>query len=177
VTEPARCRLIVTGSREYDDEAALRARLAGIFAALPPGTLLVVMCGSEEDPDYLTGPERIAQFWALECDAMGLAVVLEGWPAGWEEPCREECEPGHRRDWEGREVCPDAGLYRNRRMCESGADAGLAALRVGTAATLMKDCVRHMLRRRIPVEVIVQGRAQGLPQAVVESVRRAGDRA
>lgn len=176
-TDRPEYRLIVTGSREYGDRLSLRTALNKVLDSLRASVMLVVVCGGEDNPDYSTSADRIAQEWALEAGADGLPVRLESHPADWEGPCRPECDHGPRASWRGRSICQAAGPYRNEEMCEAGADAGLGALKVGTRSTGTKDCLSRMLRHGIPFELVIEGNARGLPQAVIESVRRTGDQA
>jgi hypothetical protein len=165
-------RLIVCGSREYSDPLSLRTALNLIFDSLPAGVVLVVMHGGEENPDLSGNADRIAQEWAIELESDGLPVRQEPWPAGWEDPCRESCEPGHRQMVRGRSVCPAAGPYRNEAMCERGADWGLVALKVGTKSTGTKDCARRMLAHGIKFEMLVEGSARGLPEELIRAASR-----
>ncbi|MCW2930034.1 MAG: hypothetical protein JWM19_996 [Actinomycetia bacterium] len=166
-------RLLVTGSREYDDRMALRTALDRVLDSLREGVTLVVVCG-DEDPAYATGAERLAGEWALEVEGEGLSVRLERRPADWEGPCRTDspdgapgCEPDHREWWRDRSLCPAAGSYRNEEVCQSGVHGGLAALRTGTKSSIAKDCLRRMARHQIAFELLVQGEAKGLPQDVL----------
>jgi YspA, cpYpsA-related SLOG family len=160
-------RLIVTGSREYDDRLTLRATLNKILDSLQPDATLVVVHGGDENPDYSTSADKIAGEWALEAGEQGLPVRQEAHPAGWEDPCRASCQAGHRQDWRGRSICPAAGPYRNEEMVSAGANAGLGAIRVGAKSTGTKDCLARMMRHGIEFELVVQGRARGLPQDLI----------
>lgn len=169
-------RLIVTGSREFDDRLALRAALAGLLDRMAPDTLLVVVHGGHPNPDFSSNADRIAQEWALEMMGDGLPVDQEPHPADWEGPCRETCAPDHRQTWRGRSVCPAAGPYRNREMCEGDARQGLAAVRVGTRSTGTKDCLLWMIRLGIPFELVIQGDARGLPKGLLAMSGQRGAR-
>jgi hypothetical protein len=67
--------------------------------------------------------------WLAEWAAAGMSEVawdIERHPADWEAPCRDACEPGHRRRrWDGTESCPAAGSHRNGDMAALGADVCL----------------------------------------------------
>lgn len=165
-------RLIVTGSREWSDYLALRAALARILDSIPGGMLLVVVNGGDENPDYSTNADKVAQDWTREMEADGLPVRGEDHPARWEGPCRAECRPGHRETWRGRSICPAAGPYRNEEMCSAGADWGLAALRVGTRSTGTKDCIRRMILHGIRFELVIEGHARGLPEDLISAAAR-----
>jgi hypothetical protein len=54
-------------------------------------------------------------------------------------------------------------------MCERGADWGLAALKVGTRSTGSKNCIMEMLRHGIRFELVIEGNARGLPQALIQA--------
>jgi YspA, cpYpsA-related SLOG family len=157
-------RLIVTGSREYDDHLSLRTALNGVLDSLRPGVTLVIVTGGEDNPDYSTNADRIAQEWALEARDEGLHVQLESHPAGWEEPCRPECDHGPRATWRGRSICQAAGNYRNEEMCAAGADGGLGALKTGTKSSGTRDCLLRMMQHGISFELVIQGRGRGLPE-------------
>ena len=179
MSESSEFRVIVTGSREWSDTLSLRAALATILDALPRGVLLVIVHGGQENPDYSTNADRVAQEWALEMEADGLPVRQEPHPADWEGPCRPDapdgapgCEPGHRQTWRGRSVCPAAGPYRNEEMCAEGADWGLGALKVGTRSTGTRDCLRRMARHGIPFELVIEGNARGLPEDLLSRAAR-----
>jgi hypothetical protein len=157
-------RLIVAGSREYDDHLALRTALNEILEKIPPRTTLVVVHGGHPNPDYSTQADRIAQEWAIERAGEGEHVREEPWPADWTGPCRDTCEEGHREMVRGASICPAAGPYRTQAMVAYGARRGLVALRVGTKSTGSRLCARLMLAAGIPFEFVVQGNARGLPR-------------
>jgi YspA, cpYpsA-related SLOG family len=166
-------RLIVTGSREWGDPLSLRTALNTIFDSLPADVVLIVVHGGHENPDWSTNADRMAQEWALEMEGDGLPVRQDPHPADWEGPCRPECEPGHRKMVRGIPVCPAAGPYRNEEMCAEGADWGLAALKVGTRSTGTKDCMKRMLAHGIRFQIVVEGRASGLPEDLISGQRLA----
>src|SRR5690348_12322769 len=113
-------RLIVTGSRTYDDRLSLRTALNKIFDSLRADVVLAVVCGGDNNPDYSTMADQIAQEWALEMKSQGMPVRLESHPADWEGPCRDTCDHGLRESWRGRSICPAAGPYRNQEMVALG---------------------------------------------------------
>jgi hypothetical protein len=156
-------RLIVAGSREYDDHLTLRTTLNRILESMRPGVTLVVVHGGHPNPDYSTKADRIAQEWAIERREEGEHVREEPWPADWEGPCRETCYHEGREIWRGVSICPAAGPDRTAEMVEAGADAGLLALRVSTKSTGSKICAMLMRAAGIPIEIVVQGAARGLP--------------
>lgn len=160
-------RLIVCGSREYDDRLTLRTTLNRIFDSIPVDVVLVVVCGGEPNPDYSTKADQIAQEWAEEMEQQGMPVRLETWLANWEGSCRAECDHGPRRKWKGVSICPAAGPYRNEAMVAAGADRGLGALRTGSKSTGSKDCLTRMLRAGIQFEIVIQGSGRGLPEDLI----------
>jgi hypothetical protein len=162
----AEYRLIVTGSREYSDRLALRAALDAVLDSLRTDVVLVVVHGGEEIPEYSRGADRIAGEWALEMEGVGLPVRQEAHPADWEGPCRDTCQPGHRQTWRGASMCPAAGPYRNTEMVQAGAHDGISAMKIGAANTGSKDCTVKMMAAGIPAQMLVQGKARGLPGQV-----------
>ncbi len=155
-------RLAVTGSREYDDGMSLRAALDQIFDEVPSSDLLVVMCALHDDPVYQHGADVIAAEWAREAAGQGLAVTLEKYPPDWEGPCRSQCGHGDRASWNGRSICPWAGIYSSELMCASAIKV-LAALRTGTRSTGARNCLMRAAGRGISIQLVVQGDAAGLP--------------
>lgn len=76
-----------------------------------------------------SGADALADAWGkwMEKNPPLIRVRVEQHPAGWEQPCRPQCQPGHRRvDPRGWDVCPAAGFYRNEDMVHLGADLCLA---------------------------------------------------
>jgi YspA, cpYpsA-related SLOG family len=160
-------RLIVCGSRKYDDRLALRACLLAVWQKAAQSHLMVVVHGGEKNPDLSMGADKIAGEWALDMEGDGYPVRQEAWPAEWEAPCRATCEPGHREIRRSREICPAAGPYRTAAMVAAGGDYGLAALRVGTKSNGTKRCIREMLISNIAFEILVQGKGRGLPEELI----------
>lgn len=171
----AEYRLLVTGSREYDDRLSLRAAMARVLDSLPDSTTLIVVHGGEEIPEEsFAKSDRIAGEWALEMKAAGLPVDQEAHPADWTGPCRPECDHGGRKVWRGQSMCPAAGPYRNEEMCQAGAHQGLAALRVGTRSTGTRGCMLLMLQYGIQFSIVVQGNARGLPAELIQLAGQQG---
>lgn len=177
MTNAQEVRLVVSGSREYSDHLGLRAALGRILDLIPADWSLLVKHGGHENPDYSTMADRIAQEWAIEMEGDGLPVRQEPWPADWEGPCRESCDPGHRVMRRGVSLCPAAGPYRNEAMCADRTDWGLAALQVGTKSTGTRDCLLAMIRHGIRFELVVEGSARGLPRDLISSALSASDAA
>lgn len=48
-------------------------------------------------------------------------------------------------------------------LITAGADRGLVALRVDTASTEARACVRQMITAKVPMELVIQGHGIGLP--------------
>lgn len=169
---PTEFRLIVAGSREYDDRLTLRTTLNRILESMRPGVTLVVVHGGHPNPDYSTKADQIAQEWAIELAGEGEDVREESWPADWEGPCRDTCAPGHREIRRGVSICPAAGPYRNQEMIGESADRGLLAFRVGSRSTGSKGCALLMAHAGIEFEIIVQGAARGLPRDLLAMGRQ-----
>lgn len=165
-------RLIVCGSREFTGRLALVTTLNKIYHRLHPDQGLVVVTGGEANPDDSTNADRMAQEWADEMTAEGLAVRREDHPADWTGPCRKACEPGHRKMAYGRLICPAAGPYRSEEMCALGAHYGVAALKTGARSSGTKECVLAMVRHGIPFELVIEGAGRGLPRSVIELARQ-----
>ena len=164
MTTPPEYRLIVTGSREYSDRMALRAALDAVLDSLRTDVVLVVVHGGEEIPEYSRGADKIAGEWVLEMAESGLPVRQEAHPADWEGPCRDTCDHNGRQVWRGASMCPAAGPYRNTEMIQAGAHGGIAAMKIGAKNTGSKDCTLKMMGASIPLQMLVQGKARGLPE-------------
>lgn len=72
------------------------------------------------------GPHILYHGNAKGADNIAAAYAQHlGWsslthPAKWAAPCRDTCEPGHRRKWlPGRTMCPAAGVHRNQDMVDA----------------------------------------------------------
>jgi len=114
-------RVIITGSRKYDNPAAVNAALTDLYESLPPTERLVLIEGGA------TGADELAGNWAESRREWGHRVDHERYYALWSGPCRDTCRPGHRRKRpNGSDYCPAAGTYRNQRMVDLGADVVLA---------------------------------------------------
>ena len=144
--EPDRpSRLLVTGSRHFENAALMAESLLAAIDDFCLGLEVVVVHGNAR------GADRIA---ATAARQLGLAV--EPHDADWDGPCRDSCKPGHRRPSPGGGTfCPAAGNYRNQLMVDLGADLCLA-LPIGTSPGTW-DCVRRAKTAGIPVRVIGQG--------------------
>lgn len=122
------CRLLVTGSRDWDDEQPLHTTFAQVVADHGLGYVTVVHGHCRQGADELA--DRVAA-------VMGLKV--ERHAADW-EPCAPTCKPGHRRTRrDGSTYCPGAGLRRDAEMVDLGATLCLALIN----PCVQKGCRRH----------------------------------
>jgi len=134
-------RILVTGSRRFDDAQAVREALAAAIAGID-GPVTVVHGGA-------TGADELA---AVLAPTFGPHVTCERWPADWPGPCRAECRPGHRRARrDGSTYCPAAGNYRNQAMVDAGAQLALA-FPIGESPGT-RDCVRRAAKAGIPTTI------------------------
>jgi hypothetical protein len=97
-------RLLVTGSRGWEDEGAVWKGLAEVVRGLPPDQELVLVSGA-----CPTGADEMARQWAL-----GFGAAIELHPANWVRHGRA------------------AGPRRNAEMVALGADVCLAFIRNGS---------------------------------------------
>jgi hypothetical protein len=104
-------RILVTGSRDWDDVAALRRALNDVLAALAnPATSVTVVHG-----DCPNGADRQASVWVRDCQRGPLwTVAEEKHPANWQLNGKR------------------AGFIRNQLMVNLGADVCLAFIRNGS---------------------------------------------
>jgi hypothetical protein len=129
-------RVIVTGSRRWDDAARIEHVLKGI-----------------RDQDYFADAVLVHGA-ARGVDQMAAAawISLGGtalpFRAKWAQ-CGRECPPNHQRARNGGRYCPTAGHRRNARMVDGGADLVLAFSRDQSAGCA--DCVRRAQGAGIPV--------------------------
>lgn len=110
-------RILITGSRTWQDTVLLTTALAHVRQRWPGATLV------HGDAD---GADRMA---AALWRSWGLAT--EAHPADWTASCPSDCPPGHRRQrrHDGRWYCPRAGRRRNAAMVAAGANACVAFIR------------------------------------------------
>lgn len=110
-------RILITGSRKWTDEAAIRDVLQRLHR-LRMGPYTLVHGDAK-------GADRIAAQIASQ-----LGWTVEAHPADWQGPCDPQCEHGPRkRRPDGVEYCPAAGLHRNRLMIELGANLCVAFIK------------------------------------------------
>lgn len=136
----------VTGSREVKpkDRPILEAGLRHVVG---------------DDP----GPHTLRHGDAPGADRLFAAIAHSwGWtvlsrPADWDGPCRDICEPGHRRQKKHGQgtYCPDAGHNRNQGMVDEGADYAVAAYKRGAGNWGTSDCVKRIRRAGIDVHRVV----------------------
>lgn len=137
-------RLLVTGSRSWEDTAAVVRVLDGILTNW--GALTVVHGGAR-------GADQIAAAWAARRAPW---VAAECWDPDWAVCGGPECTPQHRKvNSGGQEFCPTAGLRRNTAMCQSRIDFAVAFHMGASAGTA--HCVRQIHRAGIPGVLYPEG--------------------
>jgi YspA, cpYpsA-related SLOG family len=114
-------RILVTGSREWDDEATLRSALIAAASERPEDTDLIIVHGA-----CPRGADAMADTWAKD-----YACRVERHPAEW-----------------GR-FGKQAGFIRNTVMVEAGADECLAFVKDGSRGAT--HCAALAQRAGIPV--------------------------
>lgn len=129
-------RILVTGSRQWDDADRIALVLKGVREQ-PHFSTAVLVHGGARGADLLA-----AKAWA----DMGGRLHL--YRAKWEQ-CARTCPPGHRKKRAGASYCPTAGHRRNAAMVNDGADLCLAFTRNGSKGTA--GCVSLAQRAGIPV--------------------------
>lgn len=117
-------RVLVTGSRTWDDPSPIARLLQQAFDPSGPSLVIHGACPH--------GADRIARDLVRAWRHDGWPVAEQGVPARW-DVCAASCRPGHRRVRDGREWCPSAGHRRNALMVDQGADICLAFIRGGSA--------------------------------------------
>jgi hypothetical protein len=119
-------RVLVTGSRDWDDQEAVSDALFNVVADAPHRPVVVVhgACPS--------GADKIADGWVPHAVSLGADyVTVERHPA----------------DWAGHGTA--AGPRRNAEMVAAGADVCLAFIRGGSAGA--SHCARLAERAGVPV--------------------------
>jgi hypothetical protein len=133
-------RVLVTGSRTFNDCILIEEVLGGIYAVHAVGWQV-----ADLEPLYLAhggarGADSLANMWATSSPLHGpvflgaipedvdlwslqaAPVVLGRYPADWVGPCDPSfCQPGHRRFRRGHSesYCPAAGVRRNQHMLDA----------------------------------------------------------
>jgi YspA, cpYpsA-related SLOG family len=155
-----RFRLLVTGSRSWDDRDAIRAGLTAVLADHPDVVMVSGHC--KDGADRLFEEALTGILGYRDAGEAAAAGRIEQHPADWDGPCRPSCRPGHRctrRD--GTSYCPAAGDYRNAEMAAAGA---------GLCLTAIDPCSKRDCRQRPrphgshgAVHCAVQAVAAGIP--------------
>lgn len=101
-------RILITGSRTWDDEDTIREAIGAIVAVQGPENVVVVHGACPQGADHIA--DRIAGSW-------GGGMTVERHPADW--------RPNGRLDF-------GAGYRRNADMVNLGADVCLAFIRDGS---------------------------------------------
>jgi hypothetical protein len=122
-------RLLISGSRMWDDVSAVHARLDAIAEECRANRqTLTVVHGAAK------GVDTIACGWVRDRQRHGWPVSEDPHPADWNADCTDECKPGHRRAHRNgvTTYCPAEGQYRNASMVQLGADRCVAFIRDGS---------------------------------------------
>lgn len=140
-------RILVTGSRSWDDEQALAdALLEAWYDAVQdatPSVDFIVIHG-----DCPQGADAHAKQWAIDNNLTHIPV-----PADWSAPCTDQCPPGHRKTSARHgDYCPLAGHHRNQQMVDMRPDLVLAFRRNNSRGT--SDCIRRAERAGIPIRIL-----------------------
>lgn len=128
-------RVIVTGSRGWTDQ--YRGRIADRLCDLPGDTIII--------HGHARGVDRMAHQ-----EAQKAGLIIERYPAEWEKhgdlndplPC--SCPPE-------KKVCKLAGLRRNEKMAQLGADLCIAFWDGSSPGTF--DMMERAAAHGIPIEV------------------------
>ncbi|MFE3052289.1 SLOG family protein [Nocardia sp. NPDC059239] len=150
-------RLLVTGSRNWNDWHAVDHAFTGVLVQLPAGSTLVVVHGNCPDgrPRRPPGLDAIADRWArspiIAARHPEYTIIAEPHPADWERDCDSDCRHQPRRK-NGRLYCPMAGNLRNQDMVDLGADGCLGFPLPGSRGT--RDCMRRARAAGIRVNEI-----------------------
>lgn len=140
-------RILVTGSRDWDDYYAIFSALEEAIGDTPIGEVTLV---SGACP---TGADRLAE---REFEYIGRHDQIERHPAEWEK--HVDCPPWHK----DRKKCKSAGFRRNKEMVDLGADICLAFIKNGSKGASMT--ARLAEEAGIPVvryEVCTHGNTPG----------------
>lgn len=145
----ARLRILVTGSRAWEDRESIARALsaARVELGVTPDRIVVVhgAQGTLKGGVVVKGLDLIAAQVAA-----GLGMATEAHPANWQAPCVQICDHGPRPvNRRGRSYCPAAGFRRNQRMVLLGVRLCLAWPLGRSAGT--RDCMRRAAKAGIPV--------------------------
>lgn len=123
-------RVLVTGSRDWPDQAAVWAALDKVLKTVGSGFLIIVHGGAE-------GADRMAMAWVRGKRRDGeLNIYHEMHPVQWNQNGKFVKAAGHQR---------------NQRMVDKGADLALAFIRNNSPGAT--GCLRMIERAGIPPEV------------------------
>jgi len=134
-------RVIVTGSRDWDDPRVVREAIVSRLRVLPNRTDTTIVHGAAR------GVDNIAAF---EANMLGFRV--EPHPADWDEHDRDGVSGVRCLCRDHAPVCPAAGPRRNEAMARLGADLCLAFPNGPSPGTT--DMIRRAGQHGIPVEII-----------------------
>lgn len=126
-------RLLITGSRSWNDTAYIRRALDAVLA---DNGLLIVYHGA-----CPTGADAIADAWAIERQKQGANLLIERFPAKW-------------RNGKG-EFDRSAGMHRNAEMVERIGSGGKVACHafIRDNSRGASHCAKLARRAGIPVTV------------------------
>jgi hypothetical protein len=148
-------RILVTGSRDFDDYDIVRAALAAAVYQQLPAVIVHGACPS--------GADAIASWWVRQL-GRNLDITEERHPAVWDS-CGHDCpqkphrimkkpgdthHPGNMPDY-----CPKAGPRRNRTMIARGAGLCVAFFKKGAANYGTTGCVNLAKAAGIDIRPVV----------------------
>lgn len=122
-----RYRVLVTGSREWTDKAALYAELDAVLAGHPSVTVVNGQC-------------------PRGADAMAVSWVMDRWT--WQEA--DVSHEDHPADWHG--YGKQAGFIRNAAMVAAGADLCIAFFKKGAGNKGTSHCANAAWKAGIEVK-------------------------
>lgn len=144
-------RVIVCGSRDFVIAQGIESTSDII------GTVMEGIANNFMDSVTIVhGDSGNADKEAGACAAVAEELSVEPHPALWEAPCRETCNPGHRRDRGGISICPAAGVYRNQEMLDAGAQL-VIAFSEQPVSRGARDMIRRAKEAGVPVWVVGHG--------------------
>jgi hypothetical protein len=120
-------RVLVTGSRDWEDERAVRQALIDVWIACDPNRLTIVHGACP------TGADAIAEAWGTAmAERAPTTVTVERHPADWQQYGRR------------------AGHLRNAEMVKAGANLCLAFIRNNSPGAT--GCLKLAVKAGIPVQ-------------------------
>lgn len=136
-------RILVTGSRDWEDEQRIAEVLfAAVMLESGQHTLVTGACPTGAD----VMAERLVQ---MTIDKHPDSWVIERHSADW-EACTSACTHDLRRNRNGREYCPAAGVRRNTEMVALGADVCVAFIKNNSRGAT--DCANKAEKAGIPTK-------------------------